>query len=195
MYHQIILVPLDGSKMAECVLPHVEALVLGSQEKRVIFVRVVEPFRCAMGMAHTYSDEEVHEITSKVRAEAEAYLDKVRIGYQGAKAESVVLYGSDVAATLAEYATQNKIDLIVMASHGSSGVSRRVWGSVADRILRSACIPVYMVRSPDCARRESEVVRPGIYPECPFLRLRAPREDDFKNFPGGVLRFPGTPIN
>ena len=41
--YQTILVPLDGSKLAECVLPHVEMLVRGSQAKRVVFTRVVEP--------------------------------------------------------------------------------------------------------------------------------------------------------
>jgi len=42
------------------------------------------------------------------------------------------------------------VDLIVIATHGRSGVSRWVWGSVADRILRSACVPVLMVRAPGC---------------------------------------------
>ena len=51
---------------------------------------------------------------------------------------------------IAEYATKNEIDLIVIATHGRSGVSRWVWGSVADRILRSACVPVMMVRAPGC---------------------------------------------
>ena len=39
---------------------------------------------------------------------------------------------------------------LVIATHGRSGVSRWVWGSVADRILRSACVPVLMVRAPGC---------------------------------------------
>ena len=51
---------------------------------------------------------------------------------------------------LADYATKNQVDLIVIATHGRSGVSKWVWGSVADRTLRSACIPVLMVRAPGC---------------------------------------------
>ena len=54
------------------------------------------------------------------------------------------------AHTLAEYAEKNQFDLLVIATHGRSGVSRWVWGSVADRILRSACVPVLMVRAPGC---------------------------------------------
>jgi nucleotide-binding universal stress UspA family protein len=42
------------------------------------------------------------------------------------------------------------VDLIIIATHGRSGVSRWVWGSVADRILRSSCVPVLMVRAPGC---------------------------------------------
>jgi nucleotide-binding universal stress UspA family protein len=51
---------------------------------------------------------------------------------------------------LADYATQNGVDLIIIASHGRSGVSRWVLGSVADRIVRNSCVPVMMVRAPGC---------------------------------------------
>ena len=60
-----------------------------------------------------------------------------------------VLEGS-VAETLAAWAEQNDVDLIIIASHGRSGVSRWVMGSVADRILRSVCVPVMMIRAPGC---------------------------------------------
>jgi nucleotide-binding universal stress UspA family protein len=55
-----------------------------------------------------------------------------------------------VAESIADYATKNGVDLIIIATHGRSGVSRWVWGSVADRVLRSACVPVLMVRAPGC---------------------------------------------
>ncbi|HYB20519.1 MAG TPA: universal stress protein, partial [Thermodesulfobacteriota bacterium] len=72
-----------------------------------------------------------------------------RTKYDGARVESAVLHGR-AADALAEFATKNRIDLIVIATHGRSGVSRWVWGSVADRILRSSCVPVLMVRAPGC---------------------------------------------
>jgi nucleotide-binding universal stress UspA family protein len=59
--YQTILVPLDGSKLAECVLPHVEALVRGCQANRVVFVRVVEPFRLT-GEDYTVSGAQLQEI-------------------------------------------------------------------------------------------------------------------------------------
>jgi nucleotide-binding universal stress UspA family protein len=55
-----------------------------------------------------------------------------------------------VADTLAQWAEKNGVGLIIIASHGRSGVSRWIMGSVADRIMRSACVPVLMVRAPGC---------------------------------------------
>ncbi len=149
--YQTILVPLDGSKLAECVLPHVQALVRGCQANRVVFARVVEPFRRGMGGDYTFSEDQIQEIETANRVEAESYLKNIIDAgrYDCAKAESVVLKGV-VAETLAEYAARNNVDLTVIATHGRSGVSRWVWGSVADRILRSACVPVLMVRAPGC---------------------------------------------
>ncbi len=58
-----------------------------------------------------------------------------------------------VAEGIADYATKNDADLIIMATHGRSGISRWVLGSVADRVLRSSCVPVLMVRAPGCEPR------------------------------------------
>jgi nucleotide-binding universal stress UspA family protein len=50
----------------------------------------------------------------------------------------------------AEYANNGGFDLVIIATHGRSGVSRWVWGSVADRLLRAVCIPILMVHAPGC---------------------------------------------
>ncbi len=148
--YQTILVPLDGSKLAECVFPHVETLVRGSQAKRVVFARVVEPFHPPTG-DYILPEEQLRKMEAEVKADAENYLKGIvsRAKYEGARVESVVLYGG-AADTLAEFATKNRIDIIIIATHGRSGVSRWVWGSVADRLLRSSCVPVLMVRAPGC---------------------------------------------
>jgi nucleotide-binding universal stress UspA family protein len=149
--YKTILVPLDGSKLAECVLPHVETLVRGGEAKRVIFVRVVEPFHPPSG-DYVISDEQIKKVEAEHRAYAEKYLKDIvsQAKYGGGvRAESAVLYGN-VADAVAEFANKNQADIIVIATHGRSGVSRWVWGSVADRILRSSCVPVLMVRAPGC---------------------------------------------
>ena len=148
--YQKILVPLDGSALAECVLPHVEVLVRGCQAKSVVFIRVVEPFHQPTG-DYVMDPDQVKKIEAEQKQAAEAYLQKIsaKASLAGAAVKTEAPYGVP-AEKLAEYASKNQIDLIVIATHGRSGVSKWVWGSVADRILRSACVPVLMVRAPGC---------------------------------------------
>ncbi len=152
MYNKI-LVPVDGSELAECVLPHVESIAKGCGVKDVIFLNVVEPFYPPSDYETVtpVSGKEMERINSESEATAKRYLSKLvnRIKYDGVNTEAVLTRGK-AADTIAEYATKNAVDLIVIATHGRSGVSRWVWGSVADRILRSACVPVLMVRAPGC---------------------------------------------
>jgi nucleotide-binding universal stress UspA family protein len=61
-----------------------------------------------------------------------------------------VIASGRVAEAISEFATKSGADLIMVATHGRGGVSRWAYGSVADRILRSACVPVLMVRPPEC---------------------------------------------
>ena len=149
--YSTILVPLDGSKLAECVLPHVETLVKGSQAKRVIFARVVEPFLPPTS-EYILSDDQIKKVDKENRAYAEKYLKEI-VGQakygSGVRIETTILSGN-VPDSLAEFANKNGADIIVIATHGRSGVSRWVWGGVADRILRSSCVPVLMVRAPGC---------------------------------------------
>jgi len=150
--YKTIVVPLDGSKLAECVLPHVETLANGCQVENVVFVRVVEPFSHVVAAEyHVFSREEVERINSQMISEAEGYLRGLlqRINYSGVKTKWEVIQGR-TAETIAEYVTKGDTNLIIIATHGRSGVSRWVWGGVADRILRSSCVPVLMVRAPGC---------------------------------------------
>jgi nucleotide-binding universal stress UspA family protein len=149
--YSTILVPLDGSKLAECVLPHVETLVKGSQAKRVIFARVVEPFRPPM-TDYVINEEQLRKVDKEHTDYAGKYLKEVLSQAQygsGVRVETAVLHGNP-ADTLAEFAAKNQADIIVIATHGRSGISKWVWGGVADRILRSSCVPVLMVRAPGC---------------------------------------------
>ena len=149
--YQKIMVPLDGSELAECVLPHVEAIAGGCQVKDIIFVRVVEPLHLRGGVETGFSPEERQRLEAESMDVARNYLNQVisRSKYDEIGARSEVLFGT-VTDTLADYAENNDIDLIIIATHGRSGISRWVWGGVADRLLRSACVPVLIVRAPGC---------------------------------------------
>jgi len=157
MYKKI-LVPLDGSELAECVLPHVETIVKGCQVPEVIFIRVVEPSpmpSTATDLGTVYTKADAEETRLKMdslnMADAQGYLDGITSQHKfgAARNRDVVLVGK-AAETVAEYAEKNGVDLIVIATHGRSGVSRWVWGATADKILRSACVPMLMVRAPGC---------------------------------------------
>jgi nucleotide-binding universal stress UspA family protein len=159
MYKKI-LVPLDGSELAECVLPHVESVAKGCGAKNVIFLRVAEPLHWVVGPAYipvgvddsdNVRQKDIDRIDAENEASAKSYLEQLvgRVKYDGADIQTEVITGQ-AAESITEYATEHEIDLITIATHGRSGISRWVWGSVADRVLRSACVPVLMVRAPGC---------------------------------------------
>ena len=147
-----ILVPLDGSELAECVLAHVEMIDTGCDVRKITLARVVAPLHLHGGVESRFSPEERRHLEADSLNVAREYLDKLakRLKGRGIAAESEVLYGEHVVDELVNYANKHEVDLIIIATHGRSGVSRWVWGSVADRILRSAPIPVLMVRAPGC---------------------------------------------
>jgi len=153
--YQKIMVPLDGSELAECVLPHVDAFISQCQIRTIVFVRVLEAITPAVAGEYAINVEELENREASRKASAEEYLAQVsnRIKPGGSKLEKEVLVGR-VADRLAEFADTNDVDLILMATHGRSGVSRWVRGSVADRILRAASVPVLMVRAPGVATKQ-----------------------------------------
>jgi nucleotide-binding universal stress UspA family protein len=154
MYSKI-MVPLDGSELAECVMPHVEAIATGCKITNVVFVRVVDPAQLQARLPAQgefgFQEKDRREMEKQRKKTAEAYLEKIvqKTALEGAVLSLEVLEGK-VAETLSHWAEKNGVDLIIIASHGRSGVSRWVMGSVADRILRSVCVPVMMIRAPGC---------------------------------------------
>lgn len=148
MYEKL-LVPLDGSELAECVLPHVKAFIEGCQVSHVVFVRVVEPAITSAHGAYVISAEILDEMKSARKSAAKDYLEQVVNGFlhEGTSLHSEVLFGR-VSESLKDYAEKNDIDLVLIATHGRSGVTRWVRGSVADKVLRSSDVPVLMVRAP-----------------------------------------------
>ena len=148
--YQHIMVPLDGSELAECVLAHVVTIATGCDVTKVTLVRVVTPLHLHGGVESRFSPEERKHLEEDSANIAREYLDKLvkQLRDKGIAAESEVLYGGHVVDELVNYVEKNEVDLIVIATHGRSGVSRWFLGSVADRTLRAAPVPVLMVRAP-----------------------------------------------
>jgi len=153
--YQKIVVPLDGSDLAECVLPHVEAIAQGCQAKEVIFVRVVEPIAGETGQtSFVMSFIPEHDrirLEEETQTIAEDYMKQMvdRVNLAGTAVRWEIIRGQ-AAESLSSYAAKNKADLIIIATHGRGGISRWVMGSVTDRLLRSSCVPVFMIRAPGC---------------------------------------------
>jgi nucleotide-binding universal stress UspA family protein len=167
MYKRI-LVPLDGSKLAECALPHAEELAKGCNAEEVLLLSVTEQVR---GQAQVLKgddpypgyDPSIHSgvpsITvsfgnkdvGKKDIQAQRYLDRVAKGLKakGIKVRTEVLFWPPAEAITA-YAERNDVDIIVMSSHGRSGPSRWAHSSVTDKVLRISPVPVLMVRAPGC---------------------------------------------
>ena len=149
--YQHIMVPLDGSELAECVLPHVRTIALGCDVVKVTLVRVVEPLHIRGGLEVRIPPEQKQRLEKRGMDRARDYLEQIvkSLKETGVAAQSEVLHG-DVVDKLIDYTNMNEVDLIIISTHGRSGVSRWVWGSVTDRILRAAGVPVTMIRAPGC---------------------------------------------
>jgi nucleotide-binding universal stress UspA family protein len=144
MYHKI-LVPLDGSKRADRVLPHVEALARRYQAK-VIFLQVVEyrTVPTTEGALMSLSDQELEE----AKKQAETHLKGLQGELRGEKIESKihVIYGPVVEGII-NIAAQENVDLIALASHGRGGLARVFYGSVAAGLLHRVDRPLLIIRS------------------------------------------------
>jgi len=149
MYKKI-LVPLDGSELAECVLPHVESIAKGCGVETVVLLRVINTYVPSAVEAY-FPEDQKKEMDKKAEVAAGTYLDEIgaRIKLDGVNLQKQTITGRP-GDVIGEYASKNGVDLITIATHGRSGVSRWAWGSVADRLLRSSCVPVLMVRAPGC---------------------------------------------
>ena len=149
-----ILVPLDGSKLAECVLPYAEALAKGCSTGEVTLVSVTERvpgYRPVEDHGQPLGQRLVPEAAGKKARQAQRYLGRIAKAMEakGIKVDTEVLLGSP-AEEIAIYAKHPGCDVIVMSTHGRSGPSRWAHGSVADKILRASCVPVLMARAPGC---------------------------------------------
>jgi len=143
MYRKI-MVPLDGSKTAECALGHVVDIARGCNVPEVILLFVAEPAPAGLYQSSA-------EVREKLQDWSKAYLAGVEksLANDGISAKSVIIDGK-AADMIVDYAEGNGIDLIIMSTHGRSGPSRWAFGSVADKVIRSSSVPVLVVAPEGC---------------------------------------------
>jgi nucleotide-binding universal stress UspA family protein len=146
MYRHI-LVPLDGSALAEQVLPHVHAIAANEGTVRITLLRAVPPiFTTSVDysglMATTTADA-----METLEAEARDYLDRIGAEFR-AEGYTVVVEISNLppADAILDFAESHIVDLITIATHGRSGISRFVFGSVTQKVVQAAPVPVLVIR-------------------------------------------------
>jgi nucleotide-binding universal stress UspA family protein len=157
MYKRI-LVPLDGSNLAECALPYAEELARGQGSEEVILVSVTERvrgYRAIEDAGQQLGQRLIPEATGRKERQAQRYLARVAKAMEakGIRVRTDVLLGNP-AEEIAIYAKDPGCDIIVMSSHGRSGPSRWAYGSVADKVFRASCVPVLMVRALGCVHSD-----------------------------------------
>ena len=149
-----ILVPLDGSRFGSRALKYATE-VAQRFDTEVILIEVVTPTTATAGTAPGMESPMVAEIAAQAALEedkrnatrARRYLSgKVRrMSSQGVKGSYRVVIG-DPAQSIMEFAQKEHIDLVVMTTHGKSGLKRAIMGSVADVVIRESGKPVLVVR-------------------------------------------------
>ena len=143
MYKKI-LVPLDGSELAESVLMHAVPLAKMIDAEIALFRVVALPVSAFMTVGEP-------QLTVGMREDAEAdaleYLNGVaaKLRAEGIKATAEIGNGI-VAETIRDYAKKTHTDLIAMSTHGRGGLARLMIGSVADQLVRDSHLPVLLIR-------------------------------------------------
>jgi len=150
-----ILVPLDGSSLGETALRYVSSFVTNMAPKTKVTVVILHainnfthqvdvPGEGGYSMTAPYTFEEIE----KMEQEGLKYLTHASKALQGsgAEVENQIVVGNNPAEEIIKAEKELKCDLVVMSTHGRSGLSRFAFGSVADKVLRGGTLPVLLVR-------------------------------------------------
>ncbi len=142
-----VLTTLDGSAFAETSMPYVKELTKGTGGE-VILLRICEPptLSADRSPAIKPSWEEYQDtLMTEIKQQALEYLEKVKANFKITPVKGQVVMGQ-AADGILEVAQKEKVDLIAMTTHGRTGVSRWVYGSVATRIVGESLQPILLIR-------------------------------------------------
>jgi nucleotide-binding universal stress UspA family protein len=148
-----ILVTLDGSPFAEEALGPAQVMA-GAFGAELVLLLVIEPPVPIADPAGLMVIPATVDAEKRLRESAAAYLATItgRLTAEGVAVSSAAVEGSTVAGAVLAEADAQRVDLLVVASHGAGGFERLVMGSVADKVVRGARIPVLVVRPEGAGR-------------------------------------------
>lgn len=143
MYKKI-LVPLDGSKVAEGVLPHAKSLAYSEGAELILLTVTSNP-----AMDIVFSDPGIAETAILEQQEkSKAYISKIEdeLKSEGFRVSNLMRVGS-VAETILGVSEELNVDIVAMSTHGRTGAARWLLGSIAERVVHNSSIPVLLIRA------------------------------------------------
>lgn len=152
-----VLVPLDGSEVAEVILPFIEQIA-GPLEMEIVLLHVIQPIPVD---ALAFGQEDANPVVREL--DALGYLEPwvERLKAKGIWAHARVRFGFP-PTEIVEAAKAVRADLIAMTTHGRTGLGRLLFGSVAEKVLRTAPVPVFLMRMTEAAlKRASAEAQPA----------------------------------
>ena len=146
-----ILVPLDNSELSECSLEHVKQVASVGGVSEVVLFRVIEHLSPNDAAAWQQAGYTVTDRQNKNKENAKEHLSRAAkiLVDQGITTRVEVVEGH-AAESILDYAEKNNFELIIISTHGRSGISRWTFGSVADKVVRHSPIPVLVISPPGC---------------------------------------------
>ncbi len=151
MYRKV-LVPLDGSELAECALPYVVDLVKNGGVEEVTILNVYSAHIEFMPSEYNYGGLAYADLKERVMEYSRTYLDDVesRLSAEGIKVNTQSVESLRPAKIISEYVREMGIDLIIIATHGYTGFEKLMFGSVALQVLHNSTVPVLLIRPESC---------------------------------------------
>jgi nucleotide-binding universal stress UspA family protein len=145
MYKKI-LVPLDGTKHSEAILPQVKSLAQQCGAA-IVLLEVLEPLPPHATVA---APELIHEGAAQRASQVRQYVHGIeeQLREEGYDAQAIVAHGA-VVETILSVAQETGVDLIAMASHGYTGLKRLLYGSVASEVLHRTRTPLLVLHAED----------------------------------------------
>ena len=151
-----VLVPLDGSELAECSLSHIKKMAKTGAVGEVVLMNAVVlalPFREINlddnGISTTF---DFNAFRNAHLEKSKKYLSRVQsqLSGNGIKVKTVSIEAESPAHAIVTYAHENGIDTIVITTHGYTGMKKMLFGSVAFRVLHESHVPVLLIRPESC---------------------------------------------
>ncbi len=146
MYKKILLT-LDGSRLAERVLPYVAELAAGTGAHVTVF--------------HVDTPNDAPPVTEEYAVPSDDYMTEIsaRLAWLGAPSVDGARRSGDAHTQIVGYAEDNGYDLVAMATHGESGLGRWAFGSTADKVLHTSNLPMFLLRPSELANRDGKRIK------------------------------------